>query len=136
MVGKTIGKAIESKEVPVYISRFGRTIEDIFVTSTELKHRFGADFEFIPAGAIGLYTYMQRIAQGMRQLMAGNRKFGLSYIERGDIAALTKDAAEISGIPALSKNPVIYHRGGRRVLRPFQSSLGFLMPLRSPRALR
>jgi glutamate synthase domain-containing protein 2 len=99
MVGKTIGKAIESKEVPVYISRFGRTIEDIFVTSTELKHRFGADFESIPAGAIGLYTYMQRIAQGMRQLMAGNRKFGLSYIERGDIAALTTDAAEISGIP-------------------------------------
>nr|QNO46105.1 hypothetical protein FAKCHJAF_00042 [Methanosarcinales archaeon ANME-2c ERB4] len=99
MVGKTIGKAIESKEVPVYISRFGRTIEDIFVTSTELKHRFGADFEFIPAGAIGLYTYMQRIAQGMRQLMAGNRKFGLSYIESGDIAALTTDAAEISGIP-------------------------------------
>ena len=99
MVGKTIGKAIESKEVPVYISRFGRTIEDIFVTSTELKHRFGADFDSIPAGAIGLYTYMQRLAQGMRQLMAGNRKFGLSYIERGDIAALTTDAADISGIP-------------------------------------
>ena len=34
-------------------------------------------------------------------MMAGNRKFGLSYIERGDIAALTKDAAEISGIPYL-----------------------------------
>jgi glutamate synthase domain-containing protein 2 len=99
MVGKTIGKAVESKEVPVYISRFGRTIEDIFVTSTELKHRFGADFDAIAPGAIGLYTYMQRIAQGMRQLMAGNRKFGLSYIERGDIAALTKDAADISGIP-------------------------------------
>ena len=66
MVGKTIGNAVKSKEVPVYISRFGRTIEDIFVTSTELKHRFGADFDSIPAGAIGLYTYMQRIAQGMR----------------------------------------------------------------------
>ena len=26
---------------------------------------------------------------------------------------------------ALSKNPVIYHRGGRRVLTPFQSSLWF-----------
>jgi glutamate synthase domain-containing protein 2 len=98
MVGKTIGKAVESKEVPVYISRFGRTIEDIFVTSTELKQRFGADFDSIPVSAIGLYTYMQRIAQGMRQLMAGNRKFGLSYIERGDIAALTKESAEISGI--------------------------------------
>ena len=42
---------------------------------------------------------MQRLAQSMRQLMAGNRKFGLSCIERGDIAALTTDAADISGIP-------------------------------------
>ena len=38
------------------------------------------------------------------------------------------------GTLCLSENPVIYHRGGRRgrrVLRPFQSSLGFLMPLRA-----
>ncbi|MBU4374690.1 MAG: FMN-binding glutamate synthase family protein, partial [Euryarchaeota archaeon] len=46
-----------------------------------------------------VYTYFQRLAQGMRQLMAGNRKFALKYIERGDIAALTKEAAEVSGIP-------------------------------------
>jgi hypothetical protein len=31
--------------------------------------------------------------------MSGNRKFGLSYITRDDIAALTKEAADISGIP-------------------------------------
>ena len=99
MVGKTIGNAVKSKEVPVYISRFGRTIEDIFVTSTELKHRFGADFDSIPADR-ALYVHAADCT-GNAQLMAGNRKFGLSYIERGDIAALTKDAAEISGIPYL-----------------------------------
>jgi hypothetical protein len=31
--------------------------------------------------------------------MSGNRKFGLSYIDRDDIASLTKEAAGISGIP-------------------------------------
>jgi hypothetical protein len=31
--------------------------------------------------------------------MAGNRKFTLDYITRDDIAALTQDAANISGIP-------------------------------------
>ena len=31
--------------------------------------------------------------------MAGNRKFALEYISRDDIAALTQDAARISGIP-------------------------------------
>jgi len=30
--------------------------------------------------------------------MAGARKFNLSYITRDDIAALTKEAAEISGV--------------------------------------
>ena len=30
--------------------------------------------------------------------MAGNRKFSLKYITRDDIAALTEDAARISGI--------------------------------------
>jgi len=34
--------------------------------------------------------------------MAGARKFSLQYITRDDIAALTRDAAEISGIPYIS----------------------------------
>lgn len=99
MVGKTIGKKITNGEVPVYISRFGNTIDEIFVTSQELRHELGKDFERVPTGAIGLYTYYSRLAQGLRQLMCGNRKFALEYITRDDIAALTKEAAEISGIP-------------------------------------
>jgi len=35
----------------------------------------------------------------LRQLLAGCRKFSVSYISRDDIAALTREAAEISGIP-------------------------------------
>jgi hypothetical protein len=31
--------------------------------------------------------------------MAGARKFALRYISRGDIVALTRKAAEMSGIP-------------------------------------
>ena len=98
MVGKTIGKRIAEGKVPVYIERFGNTPDEIFVTAPELKRRFGKDFERIPTGALGVYTYMQRLAQGLRQIMAGNRKFALEYITRDDIAALTKEAAEISGI--------------------------------------
>jgi hypothetical protein len=56
-------------------------------------------FADIPPGAIGVYTYFQRLGQGMRQLMAGNRKFALQYIERDDIAAIIREAAEVSGIP-------------------------------------
>jgi len=100
MVGKTIGKAIEANELPVYVERFGTMKDEIFVTSTELRNMVGVEqFEQLPTGAIGLYTYYERLAQGLRQLMAGTRKFSLPHISRDDIAALTHEAAEISGIP-------------------------------------
>jgi hypothetical protein len=35
--------------------------------------------------------------------MCGNRKFSLDYITRGDIAALTREAAEISKIPYVTE---------------------------------
>jgi len=99
MVGKTIGKTISGHELPVYVERFGNTKDEIFVTAPELRKQLGDDaFEQLPTGAIGLYTYYERLAQGLRQLMCGARKFTLSYITRDDLAALTREAAEISGI--------------------------------------
>jgi glutamate synthase domain-containing protein 2 len=98
MVGKTIGSRIREGHIPVYVERFGSSAEEIFVTSPELKKRFGDKFNDIPTGAIGLYTYFKRLSQGLRQLMAGERKFTLNYITRDDIAAITHDAANISGI--------------------------------------
>jgi glutamate synthase domain-containing protein 2 len=99
MVGKTIGRTIESNQVPVYVERFGRSKDEIFVTAHTLRSELGdAEFEKIPTGALGLYTYYERLAQRLRQLMAGSRKFSLEYISQDDIAALTREAAEISGI--------------------------------------
>ena len=100
MVGKTIGAKIEKGQLPVYVGRFGSKTEDIFVTAPELIEEYGEEkFREIPPGALGVYTYMHRLAQGMRQLMCGARKFDLSYIERNDITALTREASNISGIP-------------------------------------
>lgn len=100
MVGKTIGRTIEENQVPVYVERFGNSIDDIFVTASDLRKELGnKEFEKLPTGAIGLYTYYERLAQGLRQLMAGSRKFALEYIARDDLAALTREASEISGIP-------------------------------------
>jgi len=99
MVGKTIGRAIEDGQLPVYVERFGTTKDEIFVTAASLRQELGNEaFEKLPAGALGLYTYYERLAQGLRQLMAGSRKFAPEFITRNDIAALTKEAAEISGI--------------------------------------
>jgi glutamate synthase domain-containing protein 2 len=99
MVGKTIGRRIEEQLVPVYVERFGNSKDEIFVTASDLRSELGNDeFEKIPTGALGLYTYYERLAQGLRQLMCGSRKFALEHISRDDLAALTHEAADISGI--------------------------------------
>jgi glutamate synthase domain-containing protein 2 len=102
MVGKTLGRTIEEHQLPVYVERFGTTKDEIFVTAAELRKELGdGEFEKLPTGAIGLYTYYERLAQGLRQLMCGARKFTLEHISRDDLSALTREAAEISGIPHL-----------------------------------
>jgi len=99
MVGKTIGMSIEAQQIPVYIERFGNSKDEIFVTASSLRKELGNKiFDKLPTGALGLYTYYERLAQGLRQFMAGSRKFSLTYVSRDDLAALTREAADISGI--------------------------------------
>jgi glutamate synthase domain-containing protein 2 len=99
MVGKTIGNLIKEENLPKTIAAYGNSVEEIFVTVPELKERFGDRFEAIPTAAIGVYSYFKRLAQGMRQLMCGARKFSLEHLGRDDLTSLTKEAAEITGIP-------------------------------------
>jgi len=71
----------------------------MFAGAAALKDRFGADFKHIPPSTIGMLNYFDRLAGGLKQLMAGARKFALQYLERDDLVALTPEAATISGIP-------------------------------------
>ncbi len=99
MVGKTIGRTIDDHQLPVYVERFGTSKDEIFVTSAELRKEIGdKEFESLPTGAIGLFTYYERLAQGLRQLMAGSRKFAIDYMSRNDLISLTPEAAHITGL--------------------------------------
>jgi len=98
MVGKTIGEMVKSGNIPSDIRKYGDTIEQIFTGAVTLKAKFGKDFEKIPPGAIGLYNYYERLSLGLKQLMAGERKFALKHISRDDLMALTPEAAKVSGI--------------------------------------
>jgi glutamate synthase domain-containing protein 2 len=99
MVGKNIEKWLQAGDLPKTVSKYGSTIEEIFVCYEELKERYGARIREIPMGAVGIYTYTEKFKTGLQQLMAGSRNFRLSTISRGDLMALTPEAAEISGIP-------------------------------------
>lgn len=98
MVGKNIGEALKAGKVPAEYKKYGDKLDQVFIQAAELKKQMGKEFDTMPVGAIGVYTYFERLAQGLRQFMCGARKFGLGYITRDDIVALTKEAAEITGI--------------------------------------
>ena len=98
MVGNTIGEMVKNGKVPADVAKFGTDIEHIFILAAKLKERFGKDFQKIPAGAIGMITYFDRLNAGLQQLMAGARKFALKHITRNDLCALTREAADVSGI--------------------------------------
>jgi glutamate synthase domain-containing protein 2 len=98
MVGKTHGRLMAEK-----CGRMGQDLEEgylqLFAVGAQLRERFGEDFKDLPAGAIGLFSYVDRLRQGLQQFMAGARKFALQHIDRGDLVALTREASDISGIP-------------------------------------
>ncbi|MGC8832467.1 MAG: FMN-binding glutamate synthase family protein [Armatimonadota bacterium] len=103
MVGKNVGSLIAAGNIPGIYKRYGSTIEEVFVGTIELRRLLDGKYKDVPPGAIGLFTYYQRLAQGLRQLMAGARKFALQYISRDDIAAITREAAEVSGIAYITE---------------------------------
>jgi len=99
MVGNTVGEMIKKGKIPSDLAKYGTDVDHLFVLAAKLKERYGRDFQRIPTGAIGMITYFDRLNAGLQQMMAGARKFALKYISRTDLAALTRHAADISGIP-------------------------------------
>jgi glutamate synthase domain-containing protein 2 len=102
MVGKNIGLWLQEgrNALPKTVSEFGSTVEEIFVTYETLVSKYGKDtVNKLPLGAIGIYTFADKLKVGLQQLMAGSRNFSLSSISRDDVMALTPEAAKVSGIP-------------------------------------
>ena len=99
MVGKNISAWIKDSKLPPTVSDFGKTEKEIFVCYDELEEKYGKDMKDITLGAVGVYSFAQKIKVGLQQLMAGSRNFKLSTISRRDLMSLTEDAADVSGIP-------------------------------------
>jgi len=98
-VGKNIGKWIEENDLPNTVNKFGTTKEEIFVSYETLKAKYGDEADAFPLGAIGIYSYSDKIKIGLQQLMSGSRNMRLDSIDRDDLMALTRESSEISGIP-------------------------------------
>ncbi len=79
---------------------YGSTPERFFIAVPQLKEKYGERFKEIPWEAIGLHSYLSdRIGTGLKQLMAGARKWRLDLINRDDLMTLSERAAKVTGIP-------------------------------------
>lgn len=97
-IGKNIQNWIKEDKLPPDIKKYGDIAERIFITMETLKVKFGKDFSKLPLGAVAMYTFTDRLKAGLQQFMAGSRKFALQYLDRSDLVALTKEAADVTGI--------------------------------------
>ncbi|MGD6810020.1 MAG: glutamate synthase-related protein [Candidatus Bathyarchaeia archaeon] len=90
----------EGKLPKSFEDKFGATPDKFFIATPELKAKYGNRFSEIPFEGIGVYTYLtDRVGVGLKQLMAGNRKWNLNLINRDDLMSLSILAKQVTGIP-------------------------------------
>ncbi|MGB8454977.1 MAG: glutamate synthase-related protein [Anaerocolumna sp.] len=92
MVAKNIGEMIEKGNVPPKYRCYGEKSDDIFREEKRIKKMYDNIKDKIPLGAIGVYSYIDRLSTGLRLFMTLNRKFDLKYINQKDVIPLTNDA--------------------------------------------
>ena len=102
MVGKNVSLWMSSGGLPTTVSQHGRTFEEIFICWEEVANIVGKDeMKKIPLGAVGIFSYAQKLSVGLQQMMAGARCFNLASISRRDLMSLTRECADVTGIPYL-----------------------------------
>jgi len=104
MKSKYIGEVISNKAVtPAMLKNLGfskdknplsLSLNEAFVEYDKL-HRIHKGNE-IPPSAVGVYTYFaSKLGIGLKQLLAGTRKFNLDLMDRQDIAYISERAKEV-----------------------------------------
>jgi len=102
MVGKNIEQWLKDGKLPNTVGQFGSTPEEIFVCYEDVKGIVGAgEMKNIPLGAVGIYSFSEKIRVGLQQLMAGARCFSMPAITRRQLMSLTEECTKVTGIPYL-----------------------------------
>ncbi|MFC1964628.1 FMN-binding glutamate synthase family protein [Chloroflexota bacterium] len=115
MVGKNIQQWLKDGKLPNTVGQFGSTPGEIFVNYEDVKNIVGADeMKNIPLGAVGIYSYSEKLRVGLQQLMAGARCFSVPAITRRELMSLTEECAKVTGIPYLMD---AYREEAMKILR-------------------
>ncbi|NLC39627.1 MAG: FMN-binding glutamate synthase family protein [Clostridiaceae bacterium] len=95
MTGKNIGERIKNADIPKNMKQYGDTVEELFYDLADLRSLYGKEADSFSLGAVGVYSYLNKIDFGLRHFAALNRKFDISYLDQSDLIALTNAAKEL-----------------------------------------
>ena len=94
MSAKNMARLIKEGKTPTSHLTFGNDADTIFKEAKYIKSIYTTVDKPISYGAIGLYSYINRLSFGLKLLMTLNRKFNLKYIDQSDVIPLTKEARD------------------------------------------
>ncbi len=95
MTGKNIGDRIKEGNVPKNLKKYGNTVEEIYGDLADLRAIYGKKANNFSLGAVGVFSYLNKIAFGIKHFAALNRKFDISYLDKSDLIPLTRDAKDL-----------------------------------------
>ncbi len=100
MVGKNCENWLANGGLPKTVAPYGAKPEEIFVCWEQVADIVGRDeMKNVPLGALGIFSYVNKLSVGLQQLMAGARCFNVSAITRKEIFSLTRECADVTNIP-------------------------------------
>ncbi len=92
MTGKAIGQRIKSGDIPKNMRQYGSQVEDFYADIRDLRGLYGQAANDFSLGAVGVYSYLNKLAFGLQHFAALNRKYDLEYLDRTDLIPLTGEA--------------------------------------------
>ncbi|MGI6090438.1 MAG: glutamate synthase-related protein [Saccharofermentanales bacterium] len=95
MTGKNIGERIKKGDVPKNLKTYGTTVNEIYYDLADLRSIYDKKADEFSLGAVGVFSYLNKIAFGLKHFAALNRKFDVSYLNRSDLIPLTHDAKDL-----------------------------------------
>lgn len=95
MSGKKIGDMIKEGKIPKNLRKYGSTIDEIYGDLAELRAIYGKEANEFSTGAVGVFSYLNKIAFGVKHFAALNRKFDIAFLDRNDLIPLTNEVKDL-----------------------------------------
>jgi glutamate synthase domain-containing protein 2 len=90
-------------KLPLAVAEHGSYPEEVFACYYDVQRKVGEqEMKNVPFGAIALWTFLDKIAAGLQQLMAGARKFAVQDISRSDIYSANRETEQETRIPFIT----------------------------------